>query len=105
MKVKDTDIKPRYDRYDYQKPVKVITRSGETFEAQSKDVSRSGMALTLQGPVMENGQFLDLHTEGLGNQSGRVVRTYDGGAALQFKKLLTDDPDPEKLKNKLNELA
>ncbi len=105
MDAKKTDFKARHDRYPYKEPVKITTETGDTYHAHSRDVSRSGMALSLQGPVVDNGQFLELHSEALGELSGRVTRSYSGGAALQFEKHLLDDPDPSKLISKLNKLA
>ena len=48
----------------------------------------------MSAPLIENGMFVQLHTEGLGHLSGTVARTYDGGAAVQFDNLLEEDPGP-----------
>lgn len=92
MKIQGISPQSRHERNDFRKRVEVTTPSGTTFEAQSQDISRSGIALSLSAPLMENGMFVELHTEGLGNLSGKVARTYEGGAAVQFDTLLNDDP-------------
>ncbi len=78
----------------FRKRVEVTTPSGAKFDAQSQDVSQSGIALTMSAPLIENGMFVQLHTESLGHLSGKVTRTYDGGAAVQFDNLLEEDPGP-----------
>lgn len=105
IEVKGANVMLRHDRYAMKQPVKVTTPDGDSFLAQSENVSRSGMALALEGPVMENGQFLELHTESLGNLAGRVTRIYGGGLALQFEKALTQDPAIGTSERKLNQLA
>jgi len=105
VKVGNPDPQFRYERHALKKRVDVTTSSGETFSAETRDVSRSGMAVSLSTPVMENGQFLELHAEGLGEVTGRVARTYDGGAAIQFEKLLQEDPQGDRPISKLNTLA
>lgn len=103
--IKGTDVRLRHDRFAVKQPVKVTTPDGSSFQAESENVSRSGMALALDGPVMENGQFLELHMEGLGSLTGRVVRAYGGGVALQFEKLLAQDPSADDQSQRLNKLA
>ncbi|NQV43957.1 MAG: PilZ domain-containing protein [Rhodospirillales bacterium] len=105
IEVKGANVMLRHDRYAMKQPVKVTTPDGSSFIAQSENVSRSGMALALEGPVMENGQFLELHTESLGTLAGRVTRIYGGGLALQFEDVLTRDPSSASPERKLNQLA
>jgi len=92
MKIDGVGTQPRHERVPFKKRVQVTTDAGARFEAVSHDVSLSGISLSLNAPLMENGQFLELHAEGLGNMAGKVARTYDGGAAVQFEKLLQESP-------------
>lgn len=105
MKISGPNEQPRHERYTYKKRVEVTTGSGDRFETESSDVSVSGMALSLNAPLMDNGQFVELHAEGLGNMSGKVARTYDGGAAVQFEKLLQEPPPDAEKFAKLNKMA
>lgn len=105
IEVKGADVRLRHDRYTVNQPVKVTKPDGDSFEARSENVSRSGIALSLEGPAMENGQFLELHMEGLGNLKGRVVRAYSGGMALQFEKTLEQAPLTDPASQKVNKLA
>lgn len=105
MRINGPSVQPRHERVSYRKRVEITTDTGNRIEAESRDVSMSGMALSLNAPVIENGQFVELHTEGLGNMTGKVARTYDGGAAVQFDRLLHDPPPGAAPDNKLNRKA
>ncbi len=105
MKINGSGPRPRHERFSFRKRVEVTTPSGETFRTQSQDLSRSGISLSVNAPLMQNGQFLELHAEGLGDVSGTVARTYDGGAAVQFRELLEDVPEGDDVIRGLDKLA
>jgi len=88
VKIGQTKTAPRDDRYAYPKRAKARTGDREA-EGRVKDISVSGVALLIQTSV-ENGQFVELHIEGVGQVSGHVARVYEDGLAVQF------DADAEK---------
>ncbi|MBC8242246.1 MAG: PilZ domain-containing protein [Alphaproteobacteria bacterium] len=105
MKIQGSPPQPRHERFSFKERVEVTTPSGERFQTESQDVSRSGISLSVNAPFMQNGQFLELHAEGLGNVSGKVARTYIGGAAVQFDKLLEEQPAGGVMAGGLDRLA
>ncbi len=92
MRIDNTGIRPRAERHAYQDKVDVRTSDGSQIETKAQDVSLSGMALSLSAPVIDNGAFVELHSESLGTVTGTVARTYDGGAAVQFTEPLEGLP-------------
>lgn len=73
----------------------------QPFEGQLKDISATGAAITGVGDVtFENDQFVQLHMDGIGQQSGYVRRRIPEGFALQFEV----DEDEEKRKREVQEM-
>ncbi len=107
MKVSGTSFRNRDQRYVYEKPVR-LHADRQTFdsvlaEGTVQDVSLSGVAVSISAAV-ENGQFVEMHIEGLGAVRGNVARVYEGGAAIQFE----DDESRERAADtirKMNQLA
>ena len=66
MRIDNTGIRPRAERHAYQDKVDVRTSDGSQIETKAQDVSLSGMALSLSAPVIDNGAFVELHSESLG---------------------------------------
>ncbi len=57
------------------------------FQGQLKDISATGAAITGVGDVaFENDQFVQLHMDGIGQQSGYIRRRIPEGFALQFEE-------------------
>lgn len=75
----------QYRRYAARKPLRALVE-GVDDRMEIRDVSAGGAALKApDGHVkMDNNQFVELHLDSVGELSGRVVRTYEGGAAVQF---------------------
>ncbi|PIW30128.1 MAG: hypothetical protein COW30_03060 [Rhodospirillales bacterium CG15_BIG_FIL_POST_REV_8_21_14_020_66_15] len=91
----------RPTRYAYHKPAQGRF-AGSTFTGKVENVSASGAAITLgeTGVQVDNGMFVDMHVEGLGQIRGNVARTYEGGFAVQFDAEGTDlDAIAEKLRH------
>lgn len=96
MKVSGTTLRARDNRYSYDKPIRIQTGESE-FEQRLalgtvRDVSMSGVAVSIDAALVENGQFVSMHIEGLGSVTGSVARVYEGGAAIAFD----DDEDVRK---------
>ena len=87
MRISGPDLRPRSPRYVYDKPVRMRPRdegrAGDLVEGTVNDVSLSGVALNISTNVA-NGQFVEMHIEGVGSVTGNVARTYQGGAAVHF---------------------
>ena len=87
MELTGTGYKPRNARYVYEKTVRLRAshrgRFEESPEGTVRDVSLTGVALNISTNVA-NGQFVEMHIEGVGSISGSVARTYNGGAAVHF---------------------
>lgn len=73
----------------------------QPFQGQLKDISATGAAITgVSNVEFENNQFVQLHMDGLGQQSGYVRRRIPEGFALQFD----DSEDEEKRKREVQEM-
>lgn len=105
MRIEGAAPRARDERYYIKKSVKITTEPGAKFELESKDVSLSGMALSLNALLVDNGQFVQLHAEGLGNMNGKAARTYEGAGTIQFSRLLEEVPDESQRPRSLNKLA
>jgi len=92
MEVGRTGIQPRAERHEFKRKVELRIGDGTRIEAESEDISFSGMALSMNAPAIDNGAFVELHAEGLGTVSAKIARTYEGGAAVQFSELLNTLP-------------
>ncbi len=108
MKIEKTGLTQRDPRSAYPKPAKVRA-GGREAEGTVKDISTSGVALILHGPLdasqFENREFVELQIEGLGQFRGSVVRAYDDGVAVRFE---ADDEDRKAIDEgvaKFNRLA
>lgn len=76
----------REPRYPYPRKAGVHAPGG-SFAGQVRDVSATGIAVNLSTDtpaLIENGQFVDMHVEGMGQVRGQVARTYDGGFAARI---------------------
>lgn len=92
----------RYTRYAMDTKVRGV--AGEKkFEAQLRDVSASGAAITVSPQEMalfENNQFVELHMEGVGHRRGNIVRAIPDGYALEFQE---NEREKEKIAKELEE--
>ena len=94
--------KRRHPRYDVSKPAQVeIPASDLEFPAELPDISIGGAAIHTDAKL-ENDQFVNLHVEGMTPVMARVVRTYEGGAALMFQ---TDEQAARRNAAEIDELA
>jgi hypothetical protein len=95
MKISGVSPRSRDPRYAYDKPVRLNAGDnefGQRMEGTVRDVSLSGVAVSMGASVVENGQFVNMHIEGMGSITGSVARVYEGGAAIAFE----DDEDVRK---------
>ena len=91
----------RPTRHSYHRPANGHF-GGRAFGGVVDNVSTSGAAISLgEASVrIDNGMFVDMHVEGLGQIKGSVARTYEGGFAVQFDADHTDlDAIAEKLRH------
>ena len=86
--------KRRHPRYDVSRPAQVeIAEAEREFRAELRDISVGGAAIHTDAKL-ENDQFVKLRVEGMTPVMARVVRTYEGGAALKFQ---TDEKDEKRI--------
>ena len=89
MKISSSNQRQRDPRYVYDKPVRMQSDNGHDVavaEGKVHDVSMSGVAVSMDVSLVENGQFINMHIEGLGQVAGNVTRVYEGGAAIAFNE-------------------
>lgn len=93
MKITGTNLRNRDPRYVYNKPIRIqsdgdgidgIEGHKRAAKGTVNNVSLSGVAINIDLALVENGQFVNMHIEGMGQIAGNVVRVYDGGAAIAF---------------------
>ena len=71
-------------RYSVDAPVQGSI-DGHDFAGRLQDISATGAAITgIPDAAFDNNQFVQLHMEGMGQQSGYVRRRIPEGFALQF---------------------
>ena len=95
--------KRRHTRYTVDKPAQLeIPAAAERhIQAELQDISVGGAAIhTIV--KLENDQFVRLRVEGITPVMARVVRTYEGGAALKFQM---DEQAEKRIAAEIDELA
>ena len=96
--------KRRHARYTVDKPAQldIPAAAGERHvEAELHDISVGGAAIHIDAKLA-NDDFVRLRVEGMKPVLARVVRTYEGGAALQFKM---DEMAEKRPKDEIDEMA
>ena len=96
--------KRRHTRYTVDKPAQLdfpAAAEERPVQAEVRDISVGGAAIHTDAKL-ENDQFVRLRVEGMKPVLARVVRTYEGGAALKFQM---DEKSEQRLKAEINELA
>ena len=94
--------KRRHTRYTVDKPAQLETPAAERqIQAELRDISISGAAIHTDAKL-ENDQFVNLHVEGMTPVAARVVRIYEGGAALMFQM---DEKAEIRIAAEIDELA
>lgn len=75
----------RYPRTEISRPFRAAIPDSDTeLKGRTRDVSASGAALVSELNV-PNDTFVELHMEGVGDVSARVVRSFEGGFAVAFE--------------------
>ena len=84
MKITGSNPRNRDPRYAYDKRVR-LQSDDEGFEGEVRltegvvrDVSISGVAVSMDVALIENGQFINMHIEGLGQVAGNVAAALRG---------------------------
>jgi hypothetical protein len=72
----------RHPRFAFRERVRAVTEDGE-YEGESQDISRGGVGLLIDA-TLDNRQFVELHIGDVGAVPGHVVRSYEGGVAVEF---------------------
>ncbi len=96
--------KRRHTRYAVTKPAQVeIPAAAEEreFQAELRDISVGGAAIHTDAKL-DNDQFVRLHVKGMAPVPARVVRSYQGGAALKFQM---DEKAEKRIEAEIDELA
>ncbi|MBT4890662.1 MAG: PilZ domain-containing protein [Rhodospirillales bacterium] len=95
MKITGSNLRNRDPRYVYDKPVRIHSDDDNIDEIEGQkrpakgivhNVSMSGVAISTDLALVENGQFVNMHIEGLGEIAGNVARVYKGGVAIAFEE-------------------
>lgn len=96
--------KRRHARYTVDKAAEldIPSAAGERHvQAELHDISVGGAAIHTDAKLA-NDDFIRLRVEGMKPVLARVVRTYEGGAALQFQM---DEQGAKQLKSEIDEMA
>jgi len=73
----------RYPRYQLDLTARAIA-DGEGHPAVVQDISEGGASIAVDNALFTNDEFVELQVEGHSNLSGRVVRQFQGGYAMEF---------------------
>ena len=76
------DEKRRHPRHPLQTEVR-LEINGETVIGQSNDISMGGISINTSIDF-DNNAFVQMHVETIGEMTGRVVRQFDEGVAVEF---------------------
>ena len=96
--------KRRHTRYAVTKPAHVELPAAAVereYQAELQDISVSGAAIHTDAKL-DSDQFVRLRVEGMVPVPARVVRSYQGGAALKFQM---DENTEKRLKAEIDELV
>ncbi|MHA1597104.1 MAG: PilZ domain-containing protein [Alphaproteobacteria bacterium] len=77
--------KRRHSRHALDEKV-LVDFDGTTVEANAENISNGGVSIKSDAHV-HNDAFVQLHMDSVGDVEGRVVRSYDGGFAVEFDSL------------------
>ena len=78
----DTIDKRLHPRHSLHKVVRVEV-GGEVYEGETTDISLGGVSV-MADTHLSNDAFVHMHIETIGEVSGQVVRSTDGGFAVKF---------------------
>ena len=99
IKIDAVGDRRRYPRHAVKKRVRVFAEELET-EGETADISGGGVSLDLVAPL-HNDLFVDLHIQGLGRISGRVVRVRELNVAVKF---YVDEEEEERIARRLEKI-